>query len=872
MDKVTLENFEQAIKESGSLTYSVSTAIVQGEAQIGKTCLKSLIMSLPYEEVSTSVIEAPCIAYRYASTGGKCWKLVNDDEMDQKIIAEIQQRASEGSALTDSDTAPKNKDSDMNSITHFDTPTVLSESTDELPKDATNMPNVISQEEQELNDQVHNDQEHNDQEHDDREHNDQDDNVATTKTGETKPTTSATPIKNANNDFLKLCLKKYGIDRFDLHKEWLYLIDSGGQIQFQKLLLAFMPCTTTLILVVNLSKNLSDLSSSVMKLSQYKTIKFGSKYSLKVEDVLKQVLSAVASNAQQYKSALGDSKYIDIPAGNLQLIAVGTHRDKYDELKSKREKIETLTDKQTKLHLILSKVESTCDIIYADKSTLSPLHEIDGRKAAVNCHYTDEAIEKICTSLKNRKYTIKVPLMWHYFSVLLRNKAEEKNGVLTVSSCEAFGISLGFKKAADVHSALKFFHTLNVLFYYHDSPLAKDIVFVKLDSLINIIRQLVIKICQFHCDKTLLSKEMRQKVALGYLPVQLIKTTEAFQKIKDKNPDLKLSIILLELFKHLKIAAAHKHLKKAAAHKDEESYDLVMPALLPIKDLSDQRCCILRCIQYLWSDEKALSNTPLLFYFENAVPMGLFCAVIVHLLGNEWRIALTHKEIYSNYFTLEKNFLAGSSLNVVIVEKFNCIEIHCTSNSRHLVKKDIHDAINAVRTEKFIDYEEPITAFYCPKYPSCSEERDHIARVEVKGERDDVFIICNEKKTNIDESISDSKRKQYWAWFMSEEKIKLLLNIRNKNNFLKKHGKLKFLINFILIIVVGKLCIVITIGILILLIFVLLLVSFLFQGSSNHQDLLIILCYIIFSIIIGPLTNEGLVQDSNFGKQGIYNC
>ena len=124
-----------------------------------------------------------------------------------------------------------------------------------------------------------------------------------------------------------------------------------------------MPCTTTLILVVNLSKNLSDLSSSVMKLSQYKTIKFGSKYSLKVEDVLKQVLSAVASNARQYRSALRDSKYIEFPAGKLQVISVGTHRDKYDELICKGEKVETLEEKKRKLSSILSSVEGPWDII-----------------------------------------------------------------------------------------------------------------------------------------------------------------------------------------------------------------------------------------------------------------------------------------------------------------------------------------------------------------------------------------------------------------------------------------------------------------------------------------------------------------------------
>ena len=436
-----------------------------------------------------------------------------------------------------------------------------------------------------------------------------------------------------------------------------------------------------------------------------------------------------------------------------------------------------LKKKKEKLCDIINSVSSICD-------TNNTLYQLDGRKAASG-DYDDQVVKTIAQSLHDKAYRVEVPLKWHYFGVLLRKKAKDTNGILAKSLCEEYGKSLDMS-VEDVSSALNFFHTLKMLFYYHKSPLAKDIVFVKLDSLINIIRELVFKICQSRRDETVLSKEMRKDVAKGYLPVSLIKETEAFNKIKDIVPDLDLSIILLDLFKHLKIAA----------QKDEKSYDtLVMPALLPIKDLSDQRCCILRCIQYLWSDEKALSNTPLLFYFKNAVPMGLFCAAIVHLLGDKfkWRIPLTHGKIFSNYFTLEKNFVAGSSLNVVIVEKFNCIEIHCTNNSRHLIKKDIHDAINAVRTEKFIDYEEPITAFYCPMYPSCSEERDHIAIIEVgEGERDGVSIICNEKDTNIDESISDSKRKQYWAWFMSEEKIEMLLNIRNENNFLKKHGKLKF--------------------------------------------------------------------------------
>ena len=749
MDKVTLENFERTIKESGSLTYNVSTAIVQGEAQIGKTCLKSLIMSLPYEEVSTSCIEAPCIAYRYASTDGKCWKLVTDDDMDKKIITEIQKRVSEGSALTDSDTAPKNKDPDMNSITHSDTPKVPSESTDELPKDATNMPNVISQEEQELNEQEYNDQEHNDQEH-----NDQDDNVATTKTSETKQTTSAMP--NANNDIFKLCLKKYGIDRLDLHKEWLYLIDSGGQIQFQKLLLAFMPCTTTLILVVNLSKNLSDLSSSVMKLSQTEHIKFGDKYSLKVDDVLKQVLSAVAPNARQYKSVLRDSKYIKYTDEELSVISVGTHCDKYEELIGKGKKVETLEEKQRKLHSILSSVKGTCDIIYANDDQSLPLHEIDGRKAAVDCHYTNEAIEKISTSLNDRKYKIEVPLKWHYFSVLLRKEAQKTNGVLMVSSCETFGKPLGMEDS-DVHSALKFFHILKVLFYYDDSP-AKDIVFVKLDSLINIIRELVVEVCWSRSgQKEQPEKEDVKKLAVkSYLSTTALKSCKSFKDAAKflSNAD-DFSTNLLGLFEHLKIAA-----------KLPEG-EFLMPALLPVGDTSKP--------QFL------PSTIPLLFYFETTeVPMGLYCAVIVHLLSDSkrnWRITTRDREkCCSNYFTLQRNVFADSlGLKIVLVEQLKCIEVYCDKKEkRHEVNKIISEAIDKVMNNKLND--KPTPKFYCP----CREERDHTARVQEK-----VNIICDEANDNQD----SDEREEYWSWFMECQEIEDLKRERKKALYSSKRPR-----------------------------------------------------------------------------------
>ena len=99
------------------------------------------------------------------------------------------------------------------------------------------------------------------------------------------------------------------------------------------------------------------------------------------------------------------------------------------------------------------------------------------------------------------------------------------------------------------------------------------------------------------------------------------KTLESFHSyekvaacICENELENKFSEKLLGLFEHLDIAV------------ELENENFLMPALLPISDL-----------QHL------PSTVPLLFYFKTAVPMGLYCAVIVHLLsirvpGNRWQI------------------------------------------------------------------------------------------------------------------------------------------------------------------------------------------------------------------------------------------
>ena len=67
----------------GFVQSHITKAVIQGAARAGKTSLKSLILSLPYKELSTPCIEAPDIAVGTLSVdrlgkSGKCWTCVNN--------------------------------------------------------------------------------------------------------------------------------------------------------------------------------------------------------------------------------------------------------------------------------------------------------------------------------------------------------------------------------------------------------------------------------------------------------------------------------------------------------------------------------------------------------------------------------------------------------------------------------------------------------------------------------------------------------------------------------------------------------------------------------------------------------------------------
>ena len=652
--------------EDGSFVESsVIKAVIQGEARVGKTSFKCMLSNDKYtDNRSTNCIESPCVAIKCYGHTGK-WEHYDEERMEVTVIAEIHSRA-EKHAKESCSAVPKGKvksitkqDHKKGSTTHS-TPTKRGDALPAVTIELTT----------------------------DRDHED-----AVTRV----------------HKFWEKCKtgKKEGASFLDGRK-WLYFIDSGGQIQFQKLLPAFMPYSSVLIVVVSLSKDLSEPASTIMQLPDRK-ITVGER-SISVIEILKQLLSAVASSAQQYRSLIAEdpilSQCITPPSDKLKVLPVATHRDEYDEaVKNGKESDD---DKVTKLNDILNRHTSTCEVIRQKEKF--HLYEIDGRKAQerVTGEEVDPNLEVIAEALEDNAYKIKVPLKWYCYGVLLDDVAKEGCGVLSLSYCQELGQQLGLSPDESL-SAIKFQSLLNKLLYFPDSP-ADDLVFVKLESLINILSDLVVFICDARSDLEAYTCDAKTLASGGVVSVDILnRVSKHYNGISKSFPEFNL----LGLFKNLLIAA------------QLPGGQFLMPALLPIKEVSDIN--------------PFPTTIPLLLYFEKALPIGLFCAVIVRLLSCEdcpWTIdAQTN---YSNYFKLHcTDFLEGS---VVLVEQIDSIVLYCESHDDYIYARNaVEEAVSvAMSKHKLSPHDKPRRAFYCP----CKEGGRHVAIAKwfVRGHR--YFIRC----------------------------------------------------------------------------------------------------------------------------------
>uniref|UniRef100_A0A1X7U2V9 Death domain-containing protein n=1 Tax=Amphimedon queenslandica TaxID=400682 RepID=A0A1X7U2V9_AMPQE len=228
-DSPELRHYREALKTI--VMCHLTKAVVQGEARVGKTCFKSLLLDEKYIKASTGIAEPRVGIYCYRRDTGKRYKLLDvteleeivknalkKDAVEKFINSPLENQGSEGldekKPTRGNETADETDDGFVDEYEATDRPG----NGDGTPGDENEAP------------------------------------------GDEKESSLSKEVKKVLDGVRQCSGKENRLEG----AQWLYLVDTGGQIAFQKLLPIFMPFAQVLILVVNISKELSSDSTAVM--------------------------------------------------------------------------------------------------------------------------------------------------------------------------------------------------------------------------------------------------------------------------------------------------------------------------------------------------------------------------------------------------------------------------------------------------------------------------------------------------------------------------------------------------------------------------------------------------------------------------------
>ena len=538
-------------------------------------------------------------------------------------------------------------------------------------------------------------------------------------------------------------------DKLTLYKDWLYFIDSGGQIQFQHILQAFIPCASVLMLVINLAQDLSSQSSAELQCKDGKKY-LVSEHSLKVETLLRRLISMVTlSNHKQQKDMTSEDSSVIKPPEKLKVIAIATHGDRCDV----EQITEAITHKEDQLEQIFQSLSD--NLLYQNPGSKKILFKVDGRKASDPEETFDDELKNVISSIHNelskQAFQIEVPLTWYAYEILLRHTASKSCGILTLKECMSLGIQLGLKDN-EIKVALSFFFLLNSILYYPKE--VTNLVFIDPHSLIEVVNELMVLVCKVRSGVdigpgTLAGPDMAK---FGIVSSDVFSHTEhfnIFNEISEEVKDFKSD--LFNIFDYLLLA------KRLPDTKPK----YFMPALLPLTDPSN-------AIPF-----ESSSNTPLLLYFANGAPVGLFCAMIVKLLSNEediaddesdgllvndflWSLDTTQTpKMYSNAVILRKGDLLG---RVGLVESSDWFEIHCEHRvDQPKVKEAVENAITETKEKRKLEVKLKI-AFFCP----CGKQPSHCAFLKKHYSE----LFCELVTSSYGICIHVSKDSSHFSWIL----------------------------------------------------------------------------------------------------------
>ncbi len=428
----------------------------------------------------------------------------------------------------------------------------------------------------------------------------------------------------------------------------IYLVDTGGQPQFQEILPNFIRSSVN-ILVHKLSEHLSECPEF-----SYNGVRYGITDSMKVTNlqIIEQSVRSVCSTVRTTNNTTP------------RIAIVGTFADKEDcPINRTADKLKERS-KQILSHLDNYSKTKTCELLSYRRND-QIIYPIDG--SVQGWGNNNKVIDALKGNIQqNTGIELTIPV-W-YMAFLQDIKARNTKNYITLKECckiaENCGINLSIE---DIQEALKTFHEMNVILYFPES--LKDLVFVEPSYLYQIVTDIIVK--SFH------SHEIgRAFNTTGIITKDFLTHIPSFQSLKGAFTQDNF----LKLLQELLIIA------------DLGNHKYFMPCVLPPQSTSEMLSSI--------ENNDRIEGPLVISFGDKLSPRGLFCSIIVELQQcYGWTLIEGNNIQKRNKIEFHVTSSVDSDRQLlgtaVIIDKVNYLEVHttCLQNDCVLVHHAIRNCL-----------------------------------------------------------------------------------------------------------------------------------------------------------------------------------
>ena len=289
-----------------------------------------------------------------------------------------------------------------------------------------------------------------------------------------------------------------------LNGDWIYLIDSGGQIEFLEVLPAFLQHISVCLFVTNLSEMLSECP----KIEYYEDGKPVGEPTLcpfTNEQMLMRCVQTISDNSTDQGS---------------KLVMVGTHRDDAHKC------LESIEDKNQQLQNKLCP-EYDKSLVFRGQGIIFP---INAKNPGPQDREVASEITKVIFDVVSSSEPRKTPISWFKFEQIIQKLAQD-HGIRILHWRECLNIAqLLHLSKRDLNAALDHLASFSVIHYY--PHLLPDVVFVDPQLILEKISEVVKFHYKFRHDSqphTAIGGEWRKFINEGCVTLDLL-SKEQFSK------------------------------------------------------------------------------------------------------------------------------------------------------------------------------------------------------------------------------------------------------------------------------------------------------------------------------------------------------